>query len=67
MLKMGNCEQMTCIVIFLDSLFLDLGTTPEEKKNAVRPCLFPFVCHFSTLPKPVTNAPKLLRRNQILI
>ena len=33
MFKMGNCEQMASIVIFLDSLILDQGTTPEEKKN----------------------------------
>ena len=33
MFKMGNCEQMTSIVIFLDSLILDPGTTPEEKND----------------------------------
>ena len=45
MFKMGNCQQMTSIVIFLDSLILDSGTTPEEK-NAVASLVISFCLQF---------------------
>ena len=57
---MGNCEQMASIVIFLDSLILDQGTTPEEKKNCGIAGCFLLSAIFFTLPKPVINAPKLV-------
>ena len=50
---MGNCEQIASIVIFLDSLILDQGTTPEEEKAVA-----------SVVVSLCLNAPKLVLRNQ---
>ena len=50
---MGNCEQIASIVIFLDSLILDQGTTPEEEKAVA-----------SVVVSLCLNAPKLVGTSQ---